>query len=77
MALRTCTACGSDEDLHLDATLADGRQQLRCGTCGHAMGARRGGAGPSHPAEHVRQCSAHASRPVRWSRRVAGRTSRH
>lgn len=35
MALRTCTACGSDEDLHLDATLADGRQELRCGTCGH------------------------------------------
>ena len=34
MALVTCPVCASDEDIHVDAKLDDGRLQVRCGDCG-------------------------------------------
>jgi len=34
MALVTCPECNSDEDIHVDAKLDDGRLQVRCGECG-------------------------------------------
>ena len=34
MALVTCPECASDEDIHVDAKLDDGRLQVRCSDCG-------------------------------------------
>lgn len=34
MALVTCPTCASDEDIHVDEKLGDGRLQVRCGECG-------------------------------------------
>lgn len=34
MALVTCPTCASDEDIHVDEKLGDGRLRVRCGECG-------------------------------------------
>ncbi|MFQ6170442.1 hypothetical protein ACK8HX_02450 [Oryzobacter sp. R7] len=35
MALISCSACSSDNDIHLDGATPDGARRLRCGDCGH------------------------------------------
>ena len=35
MALISCFACHSDNDIHLEGTAPDGSRILRCGDCGH------------------------------------------
>lgn len=35
MALISCSACLSDNDIHLDGITADGARTFRCGDCGH------------------------------------------
>lgn len=36
MALISCSACLSDNDIHLEGVTPEGERKLRCGDCGHA-----------------------------------------
>lgn len=47
MALISCSACSSDDDIHLDGVAPDGARKLRCGECGHAWTANVLSAVPS------------------------------